>query len=144
MTFCPLSFTFWYFFREFGNCSKKHLFICSFEIFKLFSIIECNEVWNRIDLESLCCILCNLCIDSCKNKVWIIISFSRIFECWFNSHTWWAGWAPEINNDTWGFFDNLLKYRISANLENFTNFWFTRLWLLLSSTHTSHSTKPLH
>lgn len=91
-------FSNWYFFRKLSYGLEELRLICSFEVFELLSIMESNEIWNGIYLESTWCISHFLSVASCEDQIWIFVGFGCALKCRFDPHAWWAGWAPEVND----------------------------------------------
>lgn len=102
-------FTLWNFFAQFSYRLEQHWLVCSFKVLVLFSIEKSDEVRDGRNPESLSTISCHLRVYCNEDEIWILIGLRSAFESRLDSHTWWAGWTPKVNDDCRSFLNQLLK-----------------------------------
>ena len=124
----------WYLFRKLSYCLEEFWLVGSLEVFELLASVEGDEVGNGTYLESAWCISDFLSVAGCENQIWILVGFCSALERWLDAHAWWAGWAPEINDQAWTFFDQLLQMRKTSDFADFTNFSLKLYWRRLCAT----------
>lgn len=102
-------FTLWNLFTQFSDGLEQHWLVCSFKVLVLLPIKESDEVRDCRNSVSLSAISCHLSVYRDEYEVWILIRLRSAFESRLDSHAWWAGWTPKVNDYSRSFFDKFLK-----------------------------------
>lgn len=87
---------------------EKDCFVGAFEVFDLGPVVEGNEVGDCAYLEGSWSVTDLGGVAGSEDQVWVFVGLGSAFEGWLDTHARWAAWTPEVDDEAWAFFDQLL------------------------------------